>query len=121
MGSRRGVGEPKTVNRKLAFPLQLHFFVQRVPAEKLVVFHLLDFFLLHALIARSEISGRRFAFLAGFGAFQTNEFSGHGLIKVSPPAWQPAGPSATVNYPAPTRPFTVAVAEKMHLTSCCQP
>ena len=53
------------------------FPVERSALEGRVVLHLLNFFLRLAEIARRHVARGRLAFLARFGAFDYNCFSGH--------------------------------------------
>src|SRR5262249_46664733 len=51
--------------------------MERVPAESRIVFLNLQFFCLQLLVTRGGVTGRRFTFLAGLGAFDGDDFAWH--------------------------------------------
>lgn len=53
--------------------------MQRMTLEELVVLLFLNTFRLCFLVPGAHVAGGRFAFLPGFGAFQNNGLSRHGL------------------------------------------
>lgn len=58
----------------------LDFLVDRVTAQVGIVFLLLNPALLLLFVTGGHVTGRRFAFSAGFSAFQDDVFAWHGLI-----------------------------------------